>query len=459
MGFHTIHRGLDLPITGEPRQVIEPARPVTKTALLAADYIGLRPTILVAVGDQVKRGQVLFEDKKMPGIRFTAPAAGTVSAINRGYRRAFQSLVIDFNANERAGTPSEADLCTFQAYTGKDPVRLNRNEIRDLLIESGLWTALRGRPFGRVANPIAVPRSIFVTAMDTNPLAASVEVVLRGREKDFEIGLRCVSKLSDGPTFVCRSAGSTIVVPQVPNIRDEEFKGPHPAGTPGVHIHTLDPVCREKTVWYLNYQDVIAVGRLFNTGKLDVERIVSLAGPTVNNPRLVKFRLGGSLDELVAGELADVENRTISGSVLSGRTAMGNVEGYLGRYHLQVSALREGRDREFMAWTMPGAGRFSTVRAFLGAFMPRRKLAMTTSRQGSVRAIVPIGMYERVMPLDIQPTYLLRSLVMRDVEKAEQLGALELEEEDLALCTFVCPGKNDYGPILRDNLTIMEKEG
>jgi len=459
MGLHRITKGLDLPITGEPRQEIEVARPPSRVALLAEDYAGMRPTLRVQVGERVKRGQRLFEDKKMPAVYYTAPGAGTVVAINRGHRRAFQSIVVELNEAERAGEPTEADFESFDTHTGKGPGELTREEIKALLIESGLWTALRARPFGRVANPAITPRSIFVTAMDTNPLAASVDVAIRGKEKDFEIGLGCVSKLTDGKTFLCKGPRSAVAAMPGTRVQTEVFEGPHPAGTVGVHIHTLDPVCRAKIVWHLNYQDVIAIGRLVATGRLDVERVISLAGPTVKDPRLLQTRIGACLDELVGGELEDCENRVVSGSVLSGRKAMGDVLGYLGRYHLQVSVLREGREREFMNWVLPGSNKFSTIRAYLAGFLPRKKYDFTTTTNGSDRAIVPIGMYERVLPMDIQPTYLLRSLVAHDSERAEQLGALELEEEDLALCTFVCPGKIDYGPILRENLTTIEKEG
>lgn len=459
MGVHSIKRGLDLPIAGQPQQVVDSGHAITRVALLAEDYVGVRPTMHVQVGDIVSRGQLLFEDKKTPGVGHTSPGAGRVVAVNRGERRAFQSIVIELNERERAGRPEGADFATFAGYTGQAASGLNREQVRGLLVESGLWTALRARPFGRVANPAVVPRSIFVTAMDTNPLSASVDVAIKGCEADFQAGVEIVSKLTDGPVFVCKAPGSSVPVPACPRVREEVFAGAHPAGTVGLHIHFLDPVCREKIVWYLNYQDAVAIGRLFKTGRLDVTRVVSLAGPAVRQPRLLATRVGACIDELVAGEVSDGELRVISGSVLTGRKAMGEVHGYLGRYHLQVSALREGREREFFGWAAPGFGKYSSIRVFMSAFLPKRLLDLTTTTGGSDRAIVPIGMYERVMPLDIQPTYLLRSLVAHDVERAEQLGALELEEEDLALCSFVCPGKTDFTRILRENLEIMEKEG
>jgi len=456
---HRIKRGLDLPIAGRPDPVVGRGRPVTKVAILGADYIGMRPTLHVEVGQQVKRGQLLFEDKKMPGVRYTSPGTGTVVGIHRGERRVFQSIVIELNDRERAGSADESDLMKFESYSGQSPAGLDRRQVQALLVESGLWTAIRARPFGRVANPEVMPRAVFVTAIDTNPLAASVDAALAGREADFQLGVEIVARLTDGPTFVCKGAGSSVPVPRSAGIREEVFDGPHPAGSVGLHIHVLAPVCREKVAWHLNYQDAAAVGHLFRTGRIDVTRVVSLAGPAVSEPRLVATRLGACLDELTAGELQAGDVRVISGSVLSGRTARGEALGYLGRYHLQVSALKEGRGRELFGWAKPGLSAYSSIRVFLSGFLPRRRFDLTTATNGSDRAIVPIGMYERVMPMDIQPTYLLRSLAARDVERAEQLGALELEEEDLALCSFVCPGKGDYGAILRETLDILEKEG
>lgn len=462
MGLHRITKGLDLPIAGEPEQAIAGTFRPKRVAVLGRDYAGMRPTMQVDEGDTVRRGQLLFEDKKTPGVRYTAPGAGTVAGIYRGERRAFVSLVIDLNESEQTGTVGDDDHVTFDSHTGKSAEALTGEELKALLLESGLWTALRGRPYGRVANPETTPRAIFVTAMDSNPLAPSCEAILKGREKDFHAGLRAVAKLTDGPTYLCTAPGTSLSAPAGSNVQVEQFTGPHPAGTVGVHIHTLAPVCRDKVVWYLGFQDVIAIGRLIATGKLDVERVVAVGGPTVTKPRLIATRLGASLDELLAGELEDCENRVISGSVLSGHRAMGDQAGYLGRYHQQVSVLREGREREFMSWVMPGMDKFSVIPTYLAGLLGKnrsQKWRFTTTKNGSDRAIVPIGMYERVMPMDIQPTYLLRSLVVKDVERAEQLGALELEEEDLGLCTFVCPGKADYGLMLRENLTILEKEG
>jgi Na+-transporting NADH:ubiquinone oxidoreductase subunit A len=458
MTLHKSKRGLRLPIQGEPVQEIEAARSPNRVALLGADYVGMRPTMHVRAGDTVKRGQLLFEDKKIPGVRFTSPGSGRVTAVNRGDKRVFQSVVIELSRAEIEGRAGAAEAMSFSSHTGKHPSSLTEQQVKDLLLESGMWTALRARPFSRVADPAARPRSIFVTAMDSNPLAPAVGVVLTGKEPQFQRGLTVLVKLTDGPVFVCTDAEARIEIPDEERLRLERFSGPHPAGTVGFHIHTLDPVDRSRLVWHLGYQDVIAIGELFDSGRLWLERVVSLAGPMVLKSRLLRTRLGAALDNLVDGELGDGENRVISGPVLSGRTAMGDVLGYLGRYHTQITALAEGRQREFFGWTAPGANKFSVINTYVSALMPGKRYALTTAT-ASRRNIVPIGMFEKVMPWDLMPTQLLKSLLMCDIEVAEKLGCLELDEEDVAVCTFVCPGKNDYGPHLREVLTTIEKEG
>ena len=460
MPRHRVTRGLRLPIAGEPSGPVGDARPARRVALVAADYVGLRPTMHVSVGDTVSRGQVLFEDKTMPGVRYTAPAAGTVTAINRGARRALQSVVIEQSRAEREGRAPE--VAAFGAFSGRRPDGITGEAVRELLVESGQWTALRARPYGRVADPATRPHSIFVTAIDTNPLAPSVSAIVAGREGAFERGLAALARLTDGPVFVCTGPDEAVRVPAAAaeRVRHEVFDGVHPAGTVGLHIHTLDPVDRRKVVWHIGVQDVIATGRLFETGVLDVSRVVALGGPPVARPRLLRTRIGAATEALANGDVHQAPgHRVISGSVLSGRLAWGEVHGYLGRYHQQVSVLAEGRHREFLGWLGPGLGTFSTIRTFASALIPGRRFAMTTSTQGSPRAIVPIGMYERVMPMDLLPTPMLRALVMHDVERAEELGCLELDEEDVALCTFVDPGKTDFGPHLRRVLETLRAEG
>ncbi|QLC74505.1 Na(+)-translocating NADH-quinone reductase subunit A [Pseudomonas sp. LPB0260] len=442
-----IKNGLDLPITGAPAQRIEAARPVRSVAVIGFDYHGMKPTMEVQVGDRVKLGQVLFSDKKTPGVTYTAPGTGVVSAIHRGEKRVLQSVVIDLDGDEQL---------SFAQYPATQLDSLSDAQVRENLQQSGLWTALRSRPFSKVPAVDAVPSSIFVTAIDTHPLAADPTVVIGEYASDFENGLKVLSRL--GKVFLCKAEGTSLPGEQQANVQAAAFSGPHPAGLPGTHIHFLDPVNASKSVWSINYQDVIAVGKLFTSGQLWVERVVALAGPVVEQPRLLRTRLGANLEELTAGQLQSGYNRVISGSVLGGRTAQGAFA-FLGRYHLQVSCLAEGADRELMHYLRAGVNKHSVLNIFVSKLMGAKKFPFSTTTNGSPRAMVPVGNYEAVMPLDILPTQLLRYLIVGDTEMAQKLGCLELDEEDLALCTYVCAGKYEYGPILRDNLARIEKEG
>ena len=442
-----INKGLDLPITGEPAQTVSAEVTVKSVAIVGADYVGLKPTMSVREGDQVKLGQVIFADKKNEGVVFTAPGAGVVKAINRGERRALQSVVIELSEQEEA--------VEFASYSADQLGSLSREQVEENLVASGMWTTLRTRPFSKVPALGSVASSIFVTAIDTNPLAVDPQVVISAESEAFAQGLTVLTRLGGGKVFLCAAPGASL--PQVSGVTTETFEGKHPASNPGTHIHFLDPVSRNKLAWYIGYQDVIAIGKLFTFGKLNVDRIVALGGPQVKEPTLLKTRVGADLNELTAGRLNEGDNRVISGSVWNGTAASGALA-YLGRYATQVSVLREGRDREFMGWVAPGTEKFSVLNMFASMFSPGKKFNFTTTTNGSERAMVPVGQFERLMPLDILPTQLLRSLVTGDIVTAMQLGCLELDEEDLALCTFACQGKYEYGPILRDNLSRIEKE-
>jgi Na+-transporting NADH:ubiquinone oxidoreductase subunit A len=456
MALHKIRRGLDLPITGAPQGSVEDARQVSRVAVMAADFIGLKPTMHVKVGDGVQRGQLLFEDKKTPGVRYTAIGDGKIAAIHRGERRALQSVVIELSSAERGGRSADS---RFKSFSGQHPNAMSREQVRGLLVESGQWVALRQRPFSRVPAPASTPAAIFVTAIDTSPLAPDPASIIEPRRGDFERGLTALGKLLDGPVYVCTAPSFAPPLPAQGDFRHEQFAGPHPAGTAGLHIHKLVPVNRKRSVWWIGYQEVLAIGRLFESGNLDVDRVISLAGPAVARPRILRTRLGASLDELTAGELVAGDTRVIAGSALFGRAASGEIFGYLGRHQNQVTALVEGRAREFLGWLVPGLDKFSVSRDFLSKLIPGKKFAFSTTKNGSDRAIVPIGMFEQVFPFDLPPSYLMRALAARDLEHAEKLGALELDEEDLALCSYVCSGKHEYGGYLRELLTTIEKEG
>ncbi|OGG98311.1 MAG: NADH:ubiquinone reductase (Na(+)-transporting) subunit A [Candidatus Lambdaproteobacteria bacterium RIFOXYD12_FULL_49_8] len=445
----TIKKGLNLPILGKPSQKITPSHPVSRVAILGPDYHGMKPSMAVRVGDEVKLGQELFQDKKNPGVVFTAPGSGTVVEINRGDKRVLMSVVIELKG-DKAET---FDKCAFKDFSGLDAQKIEEN-----LVKSGMWTAFRTRPYSKTPHLGSRPVSIFVTAIDTDPFAVDPAVVVDEHAEAFSAGLELLAKLTEGKVYLCKEVGSNIPSGRSASTFIAEFKGPHPAGLAGTHIHFLDPVHAHKTVWTVGYQDVIAMAKLFETGRLFTDRVVGLGGSPVIMPRLVKTRLGASLDQLITGEIRPGSNRVISGSVLWGHKAEGELA-YLGRFHNQVSVLPEGTNREFLGWLKPGSEKFSVKRVFHSALNPKHLFDFTTNCGGSDRAMVPVGSYESVLPMDMEPVYLLRSLIIGDTDQAQALGALELDEEDLGLCTFVCPGKYDYGPILRRSLTLIEHEG
>ena len=443
-----IKKGLTIPLPGAPEQSIYPGAEVTSVALLGPDTNDLKPRMLVREGDRVKLGQTIFTDKANPGVNFTSPGSGVVAAVNRGERRVLQSVVVDLDGD---------DEVEFSKYPAADLSELDSEAVRKNLIESGLWTALRTRPFSKIPAPDAQTRAIFVTAIDTNPLAADPAVIIKRDPEAFTNGLTVLSRLTDGPVYACTAHNAGIDCPNTDKIKHAEFSGPHPAGLAGTHIHFLDPVSEQKIVWHIGYQDVIAIGKLFTTGRLAVDLVVAIGGPKVNNPRLITTRLGAHTSELISGEIESGDVRVVSGSVLSGHRAAGWAS-FLGRYDDQLTILQEGAEREFLSFMRPGLGKFSAARVYVGGLFGK-KLNMTTSQNGSPRAMVSIGSFEQVMPLDILPTPLLKAILVRDTDGARDLGCLELDEEDLALCSFVCNGKYEYGPHLRKTLHEIEVNG
>ncbi|MBN1543097.1 Na(+)-translocating NADH-quinone reductase subunit A [candidate division KSB1 bacterium] len=444
-----IKKGLNLPIDGQPEQRIAETKNPKRVALLGEDYVGMRPTLHVKVGDSVKLGQLLFTDKKSPRIRYISPGCGTVVAINRGEKRFFLSLVIELTGDKEE---------VFSSSSAEKVEKMARDQVIDRLIESGEWQAFRARPFSKVADPDDNPHAIFINLMDTQPLAPQMKMILDGREDDLRMGVTVVSRLTGGVLYVCKDPQTEIALGETDRIKIVEFAGPHPAGNVGTHIHFLDPVSRTKQVWSITAQDLLAIGHLFRTGHLDMKRVVALSGTGIKKPRLIATRRGADLQDILQGEVKDGEFRVISGSVLQGRCAHAQ-RAFLGRYHQQISVLPEGRERHFLGWLGPMTRIHSVKNVVLSKLFYKRMLNLTTALNGGPRAIVPIGSYEKVMPLDILPTFLLRALAVNDVDEAEKLGCLELDEEDLSLCTYVCPSKIDHGANLRNTLNTIEKEG
>ncbi|MBK5968946.1 MULTISPECIES: Na(+)-translocating NADH-quinone reductase subunit A [Thiorhodovibrio] len=451
-----IKRGLSLPVAGTPDQrQIAPAPVVSHVAISGYDVLRPRrmPEVLVQPGDRVKLGQPISRGKAYPQVLCASPGAGVIEAVHRGPRRLLESVVIRLEGDEHE---------TFNSYKREELAGLNAAQVKENLLASGLWLSLRTRPFSRVPAPDHEPAALFIPAMDTRPLAPDPAVFIAEAAADFADGVLVLSKLTGGPVYVCTAPGAPLELPDDPRIKQVEFAGPHPAGLVGTHMHFLHPASLKQRVWHMGYQDCIAVGRLFKTGRIDPERVISLAGPMVAQPRLIRTRFGASTNELVAGQLnGEREARVIAGSALDGRHAVGH-SAFLGRFHNQVTVLPEYREREWLGWLGPGLDKFSAQNVYLGGLMAKvrgaAKFALNTNLNGSPRALVPIGAYERVMPLDILPTLLLRALVVDDTETAQDLGALELDEEDLALCSYVDIGKHDFGPMLRRNLNQIWRE-
>jgi len=451
--FHRIKKGLDLPLRGSVGQVVYEGPPISEVAVIPDDWVDVSARLAVEVGARVRIGDLLFEDRRNPGVRFTSPGSGTVSAVNLGERRQVSSIVISIDGSrEYAGFPS---------YSGRALADLSGDEVRALMVESGLWTALRQRPFSTVPPVDAPAAPIFVTAIDTYPLAPDPVIAISERRGEFLDGLAGLVRLAGGrPVFVCVGDGPGVEgIVDVPGVEVHTFTGPHPAGLPGTHIHFISPASVGAPRWHIGYQDVIALGALLASGRLMVDRVVGVAGPAVTDPVIWRTRLGAAIGPLLVGRLARGENRVISGSPVFGRGVFDIPQSYLGRFHNQVTAIPEDRDRVFLGWLGAGLHRFSVLPIFLSRFLPGADYEINTSTNGSVRAVMPFGMMERVMPLDIMPVQLCRALMMKDVEWATELGALELDPEDLALCTLVCPGKNDYGQALTEVLAMIRKEG
>lgn len=447
-----ITRGLNIPLAGEPEQKVHDGPVVRSVALCGADYVGLKPRLLVREGDAVGLGQPLFIDKRDPEVPYCSPGQGTVEAINRGARRVLESVVV------RLEDSGVQDI-SFEPLSSEQIISLEATQVAERLRRSGLWTAFRTRPYGRVPEWGSTPRSIFVTAVDTRPLAAEQRVLVQQDQAAFLSGLRVLPLLTTGPVFLCTGPGWDVETAEVERLDTVEFSGPHPAGLPGTHIHHLDPAGIDRTVWHIACQDVIAIGQLFTSGSIPTDRIIALGGACLENPRLVRTRLGVSTDELLDGEIRNQDDcRVISGSVLGGRSAVA-ARAFLGRYHEQVSVIPEGGERHLFGWTGLFPRPYTAAPARMRERSRARKYSFSTSQNGRFSGMIPLRVFEKIMPLDILPAPLFRALAVRDTDQAQALGCLELDEEDLALSSFVCPAKYDYGDLLRINLSQIEREG
>ena len=442
-----LRRGLTLPIAGAPRQSIENPASVQHYAVLGDDYLDLKPSVLVEEGDVVGAGSPLFFNKSVPEAMVTAPVSGRIKAVNRGARRRLISIEIaaDGDAAEPVDFSDAGDLGTSEGLVAR-------------LCAAGLWTSFRTRPYSKVPDPSTRPATIYISAMDTEPLAPDAALVISEEPEAFEKGLEAIASLSEGKTYLCFSDGATIPGENIAGVERASFSGPHPAGLSGTHMHFLEPPTASRLVWTIAYPDVLSIGRLLLTGRYDPSRVIALAGPQCRDPRLVRTSDGASMIELTESDMpADLPLRMISGSVLSGRAGDG-ASAYLGRYARQITLIEEDRAQIPMGWIRPMVEKYA-VQPVLGSAMARREFPLTSNLNGGRRAMVPLGTFEELMPQDFLPTQLLRALLVMDTDQAQALGALELDEEDLGLVGFACPAKYEYGLALRDCLTKIEKEG
>jgi len=447
MNIFNLKKGLNIPVLGIPEQIIQGEKKPKSVAVLGPDYIGLKPKMLVSVGDKVKRGSPLFCHKDYPEISYVSPCKGKVKVINRGDKRVLLSVVIDVESI------SDKGINITKTHSNE---KSQEQFVKKCLFDSGLWTSFLTRPYSKVPTSDSLPSSIFITAMDTEPLCPDAELIINHDLKAFNEGVKKISLLTKGKVFICTKNNSQL---KFNDFDTYEFAGPHPAGLAGTHMHFLDAPSAIKTVWSIGYQDVIAIGKLFLTGFIDVSRIVSIAGPHALKPRLVKTVLGASLDDILEGEYNNAEGcRVISGSILSGFHAT-NELAYLGKYSRQITIIKEDLEKHFFGWIKPQPNKFSVMPVLLSAFGFFKLFNLTSNLNGGRRAMVPTGVFETLMPQDFLPTQMLRALLVMDTDVAQSLGALELDEEDLALCTFACPAKYEYGSALRDSLQKIEKEG
>ncbi len=443
-----IKRGLNIPLAGEASKVFSNLSLPETFALKPPNFKGVVPKLLVKEGDEVQSGTPLFADKSNEAILFCSPVSGEVIDIARGEKR--KILEIKILTDKKL---------SYIPFTKANPQNLNREEIIEALLNSGIWPFIRQRPFGIIANPKEKPKSIFISAFDTNPMAPDNEFILKESVADFQTGLDALQKLTDGKVHLNVNADSidATVFLDAKGVVINKFSGPHPAGNIGVQIHHIDPINKNEVVWFLYPQDVLILGRLFNDGKFDASRAVALTGSQVKAPKYYKTVGGCAVKTILAdGGLKEGKNRIISGNVLTGKQIP--ADGFLDFYDSQITVIPEGDEPEFMGWLSPGFEKLSMSRTFFSWLTPDKKYDLNTNMHGEERPFVITGEYEKVFPMDIYPVHLLKSILIEDIEMMENLGIYEVVEEDFALCEFVCTSKIESQDIIRRGLEIIRKE-
>lgn len=443
-----LKKGLDIRLKGEAERIIHQAELPDLFAVKPIDFPGLTPKLLVKPGDEVKAGSPLFFDKYKPEIVFTSPVSGKVEAVNRGERRKILEVLVKADQNIQ-----------YEEFGKLNPADAGREKVKELLLKSGAWPFIRQRPYAVVANPTDTPKSIFISGFDSAPLAPDYDYVLKDDQNLFQKGTDALRTLTDGKIHLNVRGDVAVakVFSDTKGVEINKFIGPHPAGTIGTQIHHIDPINKGDIVWYVNVQDVVNIGKLFDHGRFDASRIVALTGAEVVKTGYYKTLMGASIEPLVKSNVTSgVHHRYISGNVLTGTKIPSN--GFIGYYDSQLTVIEEGDKFEFFGWAAPGLNKFSASRTFFSWMQPKRKYKIDTNLGGGVRAYVMTGQYDKVVPMDILPVELVKSIIINDIDKMEQLGIYEVAEEDLALCEFVCTSKIEVQQIVREGIEVMIKE-
>lgn len=444
-----IKKGLNINLIGKAEKILQKAEVSEQYAIKPPDFTGLTPKLAVKADHTVKAGSPLFFDKYRPEVKFTSPVSGTVVAVNRGERRRILEVVVKAEETNQ-----------YEQFDVKNWASFDAARIKEILLQSGLWPFIRQRPYAIIANPEDTPKSIFVPAFDTAPLAPDYDFIVQEDAVAFKTGLEVLSKLTEGGVNLTLHNDLTFsdTFKNAEGVNKHYFTGPHPAGAVGVQIHHISPLNKGDVVWYVNALNTILIGRLFEKGIYDASRIVALTGSEVKEPRYLRTMIGASIDSIVSNRLKETNNdlRFISGNVLTGTRV--NKASYLGYYDSHLTVIPEGNKHEFLGWLMPGLNKMSMSRTFFSWLRPGKSYRLDTNYHGGPRAFIMTGEYEKVLPMDILPVQLLKSILVGDVERMEQLGIYEVAEEDMALCEFVCTSKMEVQSILRDGINTMIKE-
>lgn len=444
-----IRKGHSIRIAGIPEKKVITNLSTAEVGLCPIEYRYVKPKLLVKEGDNVDLGSALFFNKEIPDQKWGAPGAGTICKIQYGPRRVIEKIVIKLDKDEKG--------FSHKAIALNDTAKLKREEINSVLSESNLWHLIRQRPFNHVANPDDKPRDIFISALHTAPLSPNLDLVLKGQKDVLQAGINVLNGLTDGNVNICVSANEQIEeLSGLDNCKLYQISGPHPAGNVGIQIHHIAPLKPDDVVWTVNIQHVIILGKLFLTGAIDPTIIVSIGGPGAQSPIHIKTRIGAKIETLVKDQFKNGNFRIISGDVLTGREV--EQDNYLGFYDTTISILPVDSSRPFLGWIQPGSSKktYSLSRSFFS--FGRKLFNFTTKQNGSQRALVPINAWENVLPMDIMPNPLYRSILAADIEEMTQLGILECDDEDFALCSFACPSKIDVGATIRKGLDMMKAE-